>query len=210
MADHLDLNELERLMQAFAIATLGARDERNAESTRVASRDTALGHVDSLLFAIPALIAAARERDERLSRLDVEPERGREAEELRHGIEKLLDGEPEAVPVARLRRLLDEVDARDSLAFLVAARERDAVREAERLREVIRTGGAMLRLERATLGVPGGIDPEAERLRALCREMAYEVETIIDAHVCTGVDECGCKGLRDATVQRLREAGGEP
>ena len=51
-------------------------------------------------------------------------------------------------------------------ALIAAARERD------RLREVIRIGGALLRLERAVLGVPGGIDPEAERLRALCLEAA--------------------------------------
>lgn len=51
---------------------------------------------------------------------------GREAEELRKGIEKILADYPEEPEDGRytyydhreaLRRLLDEVDARDSLAF---------------------------------------------------------------------------------------------
>jgi len=40
---------------------------------------------------------------------------GAEAEELRSGIERLID---EGVTERGLRRLLDEVDARDSLAYL--------------------------------------------------------------------------------------------
>jgi len=39
------------------------------------------------------------------------------------------------------------------------SRAEAAETEAERLRNVIRTGGAMYRLERATLGIPGGHDP---------------------------------------------------
>lgn len=37
-----------------------------------------------------------------------------------------------------------------------------AAAELERLRAVIRTGGAAYRLERAAMGVPGGIDPEGQ------------------------------------------------
>lgn len=39
----------------------------------------------------------------------------------------------------------------------------NAVAEVERLRRVIRTGGAMYRMERACMGVPGGHDPDQAR-----------------------------------------------
>lgn len=42
----------------------------------------------------------------------------------------------------------------DELESMVA----DAVMEVQRLRNVIRIGGAMYRAERAALGIPGGID----------------------------------------------------
>ena len=105
-------------------------------------------------------------------------------------------------------------------ALIAAARERD------RLREVIRIGGALLRLERAALGVPGGIDPEAERLRALCREAADALGAIDSALECECVCDCAsdeqehepeCQRCAACTVDdvlparlraRLRAAGG--
>jgi hypothetical protein len=43
---------------------------------------------------------------------------GAEAEELREGIQKLIDQHPRKVPVGALERLLESVDARDSIAYL--------------------------------------------------------------------------------------------
>jgi hypothetical protein len=61
----------------------------------------------------------------------------------------------------------EEREVREAIAW---CRERglllqDVIAEAARLREVIRTGGAMYRAERAALGIPGGIDPGADRGR---------------------------------------------
>ena len=80
-------------------------------------------------------------------------------------LERLLEeGSKRGEPEKALACVSDLIDA--AYELIAAARERD------RLREAIRIGGALLRLERAVLGVPGGIDPEAERLRALCLEAA--------------------------------------
>lgn len=49
---------------------------------------------------------------------------------------------------------------------------------------------------------------ELGRLRRLCVDVSYDVDAIIDAHVCTGVDACTCSGMREATAARLRAAGG--
>ncbi len=71
---------------------------------------------------------------------DMRPPDGREAEELRRGIEELI-GNPRAdrmVPVARLQALMDRVDARDSLAVLEAHDAKADARIAELEAEVAR------------------------------------------------------------------------
>lgn len=57
---------------------------------------------------------------------------GREAEELRSGIESLIEGSRDGkVPTVDLQTMLDQVDARDSLAFIERADALEA-----RLREL--------------------------------------------------------------------------
>lgn len=58
-----DLDKLLDLMQQTAIAALELRDERNSREVRWAARTTMLECSESLLLAVPELIAAARERD---------------------------------------------------------------------------------------------------------------------------------------------------
>lgn len=85
--------------------------------------------MDVGLVAIPALIAEVRRARAGQCVVGVSCAQhggavhGREAEELRAGIERIRKDHPpdhvgEHIVHAALRRLLDEVDARDSLAFL--------------------------------------------------------------------------------------------
>jgi hypothetical protein len=62
---------------------------------------------------------------------------GAEAEELRQGVEKLIAAASETrkVSVTSLRRLLDRVDARDSLAFREAFEAEVAAEEAADIAE---------------------------------------------------------------------------
>lgn len=79
-----------------------------------------------------SLETTGRERDELQEQCDAIPtdaEFGREAEELRSGIENLIADEHE-VSATELQRLLDTVDARDSLSHLeMVEQERDAAIE---------------------------------------------------------------------------------
>jgi uncharacterized protein Yka (UPF0111/DUF47 family) len=71
--------------------------------------------------------AALKVRDERIKELEQEcvgvdvtgdPQAGKEAEELRKGIEKIIDGDLTVQTADDLQKLLDSVDARDSLSWL--------------------------------------------------------------------------------------------
>jgi hypothetical protein len=81
------------------------------------------------------------------------PVKGAEAEELRERIEKLIESNPNKRWAASLQRLLDDVDARDSLTFL------------ERHPEIVR-----LKAELA----------EAKRIAALLPEWARAVHVAIE------------------------------
>jgi hypothetical protein len=62
---------------------------------------------------------------------------GAEAEELRAGLERILEGARFAghknIPIDRLQRLLDRVDARDSLAFLESLPRDERERHEQRM-----------------------------------------------------------------------------
>lgn len=93
-------------------------------------------------------------------------------------VQEWLDAQDDTYDVKRLRELLYtagaslveiasavgfEGNAGDLGALLAHCRTlRESRDEVERLRSVIRTGGAAYRLERAAMGIPGGIDADGQ------------------------------------------------
>lgn len=75
------------------------------------------------LALIQSLTLLIRKRFPKSSVVEYADEPGREAEELRRGIEHLIDRSgDDSVPTQELTTLLDQVDARDSLTYLEATR----------------------------------------------------------------------------------------
>lgn len=80
--------------------------------------------------------------------------------------------EPRSAEAPTAADLQSEIEWLKGRVVLADADAAKYAAERDRLREVIRTGGAMYRAERATMGIPGGIDPNdlrstVERQRAV-------------------------------------------
>ena len=87
-----------------------------------------------------------------------------------------------ATPEARSLHAGDLADVERLLQWVrIHGPTHDEGAELMRLRDVIRTGGAMYRLERAAMGYPGGVDSELATCRT-CGEQSKYLEPYCTAH----------------------------